>query len=438
MIEKNLLSKIEEFNFWYKEQDVGIQRGELAYLLRFAEDKDFCLVITGIRRAGKTYLAKQLLKKKIDGGIKREQTLYINFEDPSLEPYLNTESLTAIYSAYRYFLNKDEMAYIVLDEVYNVKNWEKWVRVMLDKKENVKIIITGSSSKLSKGELATLLTGREVTVPIFPLDFTAFLKFRKHEIKKYESYHSLSFLLNEYLEYGGFPLIVLAEKDKKTIYLKELFDDILTKDIIIRYKLRETEIKKLAVVLLNNFSSPVSVTKLSNLMETVARIKLSPSTINDYLHYFEETFLFFFVPIFSYKVKDVMQYPRKAYCIDAGLINAISLRFSENLGKLYENTVAINLIRRHGKENLFYWKDKSGNEVDFVVKDHLSVRLLIQVCHDIRQPKVRKRELAALLKASEELKCANLFVITEDIEGEEEISGKKVKFLPLWKWLITT
>ena len=437
MFDRSLLSKIEDLNFWHREQDVGIKREELKEMLKFSEDIDFALSIIGIRRAGKTYLAKQLLHHKIENGIKKEQTLYINFEDPALEPYLNVESLELMYNTYRYYLNQKARAYIILDEVHNVEKWEKWVRIKLEKKEDVKFIITGSSSKSSKSDLSTLLTGRTVTLPIFPLSFASFLEFKDYKIGNSESYTSLSFLLAEYLEYGGFPLIVLAERDKKTTYLKQLFDDIITKDIIAKYKLRDTEVRKLAVILLNNFSSLTSVTKLSNLMQTITRVKLSPSSINDYLHYFEDSFLFFFVQIFSYKIKDAMQYSRKAYCNDVGLVNAISMRFSENIGKLYENVVAIELIKKFGKENIFYWKNRNGNEVDFIVKNRFSVEQLIQVCYDMDNETVKKREVIAILKAAEELKCKKLIIITKETDKKENIGKKEIIFVPLWKWLLS-
>jgi predicted AAA+ superfamily ATPase len=232
MINRDLLDKIRDFNFWHKEQETGLKRKELKEVLKFVDDREFVLAINGVRRAGKTYLSKQILKEKLKE-VKPEQTLYINFEDPTLEPYLNPESLKDLYESYRYFLNKKDFAYIVLDEIHNVPRWEKWVRIMLEKKEKVKFIITGSSSKLFKNEFARLLTGRTITFHLFPLSFKNFLDFKNYQIKKYQSYDSLSPFIIEYLQYGGFPLIVL-EKDetKKNLYLKELFNDILVKDII--------------------------------------------------------------------------------------------------------------------------------------------------------------------------------------------------------------
>ena len=433
MLKQEILHIVEDFNFWRKPQETGIEREELAKVMPFIEDKRTAFVITGVRRAGKTFLAKQILAHMIKNRkIREDQTLFVNFEDPALEEYLNVEALQDLYETYRYSLNKKDFAIIVFDEIQNVPNWEKWVRIVMEKGENVKFIITSSSSKIFKSETARVLTGRTINFFLMPLSFRNFLRFKNYELKKYESYRSLGMLLNEYLEYGGFPLVVLSEKEKKT-YLKELFDDIVVKDIILKYKLREQDVKKLTVLLCNNFSSLVSVKRLRNLMQEIVKVRLSPTSINKYLYYFEDAFLFFFVPIFSYKIKDTMLYPRKAYCIDTGLVNAINLRFSENIGRIYENAVAIQLLRKYGKENIFYWKSQK-EEVDFVVKEGQKVTQLIQVCYDIRN--VEKREVGALLSASKELGCKNLLIITENYEAEKSVENKKIKFVPLWKWLL--
>ncbi len=430
-MKKELLDLVQDLNLWSKGQETGLLRAELKEVLILAEDTRMVLVIGGVRRAGKTFLAMQILKAK---SPKPEQTLRINFEDPALEPYLNTNSLQQLYEAYRYFLNKNELAYIILDEVQVLPHWEKWVRIMLEKNEKVKFIITGSSSKMFKGELSAVLTGRTLIYTLLPLHFSDFLRFKGYQPKAYESYTALADHWNEYLQFGGFPLVVLGKE--KNQYLKQLFDDILVKDIILKYKLRETEIKKLAVILINNFSALVSVQRLVKLMQEIAQTKISPTSVNKYLYYFEEAFLFFFIPIFSYKIKEQMLYPRKAYCVDTGLINAVSMRFSENIGRLYENLVALNLVRKYGKENIFYWKDPSGHEVDFIVKRGLSIKALIQVCFSLEKEEAKIRELRSLIKAMDEFKLEQGIIITEKFEGEESINGKKIVYIPLWKWLL--
>ncbi|EKE13968.1 MAG: hypothetical protein ACD_12C00727G0001 [uncultured bacterium] len=436
MVNQKLLEIIADFNFWQKKQDTGIPRKELTEVFKFADDKNYALIVAGIRRSGKTFLCRQILQEKINQGIKPEQTLYVNFEDPALGPFLNTNFLQDFYDTYRYNLNKENFTYIVFDEIHNVPNWEKWIRIMIDKKIKAKFILTGSSSKFYKGKQAEILTGRGFTFFLFPLQFTDFLKFKNYSLKKVESYQSISPLLSEYLEFGGFPLIVLEpDQTKKQIYLKELFDDIITKDLIVKRKLRESDIRQLAVVLINQFSALVSVRRSQTFMADLNLTKISPMTINSYLSYFASSFLFLFVPIFSYKAKEIMRYPKKIYCVDTGLINSLGIRFSDNIGRLYENIAAKFIWERYDKDNLFYWKNQT-KEVDFILKQGQKVSQLIQVCFNLKTLKAKEREILALLKASDELKCDNLLVITSDYEAEEKHKSKTIKFIPLWKWLL--
>ena len=157
-----------------------------------------------------------------------------------------------------------------------------------------------------------------------------------------------------------------------------------------------------------------------------------------YVSYIENSYFAFSLPIFSYKIKDQIQYPKKIYFIDNAFINSISTKFLNNFGRLYENIVAVELKRR-GKE-CYYWKNAEKEEVDFVIKNNTKINQLMQVCYDISDLETKKREIRALLKASKELKCKNLLVINQDYSGEENLEWfgikKKVKFIPLWKWLL--
>jgi hypothetical protein len=179
----------------------------------------------------------------------------------------------------------------------------------------------------------------------------------------------------------------------------------------------------------------MSANKLRNTIINIIKRKISPNLIVDLLNHLENAYLLFSVPIYSYKIKDQKQYPKKIYCIDTGLINTVSFRFTEDTGKLYENVVAVELKRR--KKEIYYWKDANHWEVDFVLKDGLKVTQLIQVCYDTGNPETKNRELKSLVNAGEEFKCGNLLVITNDYESEEEFKGEKIKFMPLWKWLIS-
>lgn len=411
-----------------------MKRDELEELMNLVDIKDTATIILGVRRVGKTILSKQILKKKIEEG-KKEQTLYINFEDNRLEPFLNADILDNVYETYRHYINKNDFAYVVLDEVHNVEGWEKWVRMTLEKKENVKIIVTGSGSKILTPKLASVLTGRKITYSLFPLSLRGFLKFREVD-KKYLIKKEINSFLREYTEFGAFPLVVLTEKpDQKKYFLREVYDDIITKDIMFRYRLREENIlRKVAYLMINSFAKYTSIRKIRNSLKSIMKLNVSPSTLSYYSEYFEKSFLFIFLPIFSYNIKDQMQYPKKVYCIDTDLINAIIPKFSDDIGRLYENIVAIEL-KRKGKE-IYYWKNPQHEEVDFVVKEGLKVRQLIQVCWSINEYKTKEREIKALLKAGKELKCKTLLIITGDKEGEEKIKEKTIKYIPLWRWLL--
>ncbi len=445
MIRKELLDAVSGLNFWARDQRTGINRPDYANRIgKYFGTSGLAISIIGTRRAGKTFIARGFLNELMQKGlIKKEQTLYVNFEEPLLEPFLNTELLNDLYDTYRHFLNKDKLAVLVLDEIHTVPRWEKWIRIMLEKGENVKVIITGSSSKLSSKELATVLTGRTISVKVFPLSFGEFLRFSNFNLKSSEGVgqkKEITGFMHTYIEYGGFPLIALTkEPDVKLDILKDIFEGIITKDIAARHEVRRLEeLKLLAVLALHNFSCQVSVKKLSDMMQNVAKRKISPSTVNSFLHYFSEAFLFFYVPIFSYKIKDQLLYPKKLYCVDTGMINAVSSRFSENIGRLAENATAVELVKRYGNDNLFYWKDDKSGEVDFVLKDGTKVRQLIQVCWDVNSnPETKTRETKSLLACMGEFGLKTGLVLTGDFEGEEIMDGCKITYTPLWKWLLS-
>jgi predicted AAA+ superfamily ATPase len=293
------------------------------------------------------------------------------------------------------------------------------------------------------GELATKLTGRTLTVKIFPLDFKEFLDFKNIDTKseyKLMKKQEMARYVREYLEFGGFPEVVLNEnREIKLRILKELFDGIVTRDIVERYHIRQSKIiKSLATLAIQNFSSFVSVPKLVNIFENTAKRKISPTSINQYFEYFSQSFLLFLVPIFTPKVKEQMLYPKKLYCIDTGLINATSFKFSEDLGRLAENMVFIELLRHQSNTpnlEIYYWKHEN-KEVDFVLKEGFLVKQLIQVCWNMDDKKTKEREVNNLLYAIDEFKLKEGTILTEDSEGENIIESKKIRYVPIWKFLL--
>ncbi|CAG0992314.1 MAG: DUF4143 domain-containing protein [Candidatus Methanoperedens sp.] len=220
--------------------------------------------------------------------------------------------------------------------------------------------------------------------------------------------------------------------------IQTLFSDIINRDILAKAKRRGEIIEDLAYFLCSNSGKLASFTKLTGTLNSMG-IKVSVPTFEKYFSIMKEAFLFFDLSIYSYKVKDQLQYPRKIYCIDPGFINFAGFKFSEDRGRLMENLVAIELQRTKSKSPLveiFYWKDQEGHKVDFVIREGLAVKQLIQVTNVSRREEIQKREITGLVRAEEEFKCSNLFVITWEFEGEEMVDGKKIVYKPIWKWLL--
>ena len=394
------------------------------------------IVITGFRRVGKTYLLFQLIKEFLQKKDK-EEIVYINFEDERIPP--KTEVLTTLLPVIKQTFQKFPEI-LFLDEIQDIPNWSKWTRRIYDKEE-IKIFITGSSSKMSAKEIPTELRGRCLEIKVSPLSLKEFLKFKNMEIDFQRVRYSenqkarLVKALNEYLFYGGMPEVVLTNQEKKLEILQQYYKTVVRKDIIERFKIKNEEgLKALLLLLLN--STSYSFTKLYNTLKSL-NYRIGKTTLLQYLSYIEDSYFAESVPIFSYKIKDHLQYPRKIYFVDNGFINALSTKFSKDLGRLYENLVFGGLRRKSNFETeIFYWRGGNGKEVDFVIKESQKVKELIQVCYDIENYDTKKREINSLIRASKELKCDNLIIINQNIEREEKFKGKKIKFTPLWKWLL--
>ena len=434
MRKNEIFRLLDDWNLWKRELETGIMRSfYLDRLKRFSTTNQI-LVIKGARRSGKSFVMKQLAKKFISEGIKRENILIVNFEDPRFTE-LDTGSLQEIYETYLEFLRPTGKPFIFLDEIQEVKEWEKWVR-MLHELGKAQIIVSGSNARLLSKELATLLTGRHLDIVVFPLSFKEYLLFNNVSIKDRLDVISkrieIKGLLRTYLEFGSFPEVVLSEAKKEI--LLNYFEDIIHKDLINRFRIRKPEkLKSLAKFYLSNTSSLITFSSIEKFLG------VSADTIEKFSGYLETAYLVFFLKRFSFKIKEQEKSPRKVYAIDMGLANTIGFRFSENVGRLAENLVFLELKRKqviNPEMELYYWKDQHHREVDFVVKDGLRVKELIQVCWELSRSETRNREIRALLKTMEEFKLREALVITEDYEAEEKIKNKQIKFFPLWKWLL--
>jgi predicted AAA+ superfamily ATPase len=438
MKREEILRILLDWNFWKKNLESGIERNEYVdKALRFLQP-NMIVSLIGVRRSGKSVLMRQIAKKLMESGIaNKNEILIVNFEDKRIVER-DLKLIDDFFNAYMEEMRPLRKPIVFLDEITKIPRWEKWVRTMHELNK-AKILISGSTSQLTKGELATLLTGRHIDIIVFPLSFNEFLQFKNIQIKdKLEALakeSEIKALLREYIRFGGFPEVVLTkdEEVKRTILLT-YFDDIIEKDVVERYKIRKTEkLKMLAKFYLSNISSPTTFSSLEQFLN------MNSVTIEKFSYLLEEAFLIFFAKIFHPSVKKQEKVARKVYCIDVGLSNAIGFKIEESIGKLMENVVAIELKRRIPLLEIYYWREyrkAEGKEVDFVVRENFSVKQLIQVTYASNRNEVEKREIEALIKASGLLKCDDLLFITWDYEDVVEISDKKIKFVPLWKWLL--
>ncbi len=426
---KYLLDKKEEIrNLKVEQRDID-----------FPLTKNFVISVIGPRRAGKTYSIYNLIKTK---KLEDDEFVFINFEDDEIQEKERKEIVKAVF--YHQELYGKEPKYLFFDEIQNLERWESFVYSLFEKKKYF-IFITGSSSKLLSKEIATQLRGRSITSLVLPFSFKEILgiKEKKINLKFLSSYQEskIKNLLRTYLKEGGFPDIVLTNINRK-VYFRDYINLVIFRDVVERFRIKNIALIKMFVnLMLPSFSKEFSIHKIYNIFKS-KNIKVSKKTLYRYADALEDSLFCFFLKKFSFSERETMLSIPKIYMNDTGLINyTISTKLEEDMGKLMENSVFLELKRRENKEGfseIFYWKDYQGREVDFVVKEGFRVRKLIQVTYASAKDEVERREIKALLKAAEIFKedKPELLIITWDYEKEEKIENKKVKFVPLWRFLL--
>jgi hypothetical protein len=430
-VEKN---KLKELIIEHKERfllkEGLVKRDIQEKIKRFIKQREIVL-ITGVRRSGKSSLMRLIC-----GDIMTElnaassNILYLNFEDERFIDF-SVKNFQALYEAFIEIENPKGKKYLFLDEIQNIKGWEKWINRLYEF-EDIKIFITGSNASMLSSEVSTALTGRNRQITNWPFSFHEFLSLKRFGINEktfYKTEHraGIKRLFNEYLTLGGFPEVL---KNNDVTILEQYFKDIIYRDVIARYAIRNIkEIKELALFLASSIGTIQSYGNLKNLI----RVK-SLNTVKNYLEALNDVFLFFPVDMFDYSIKRQIYNPSKVYCIDTALSSSISFKFSQNLGRLYENIVFLQLKRKNA--DIYYWKSKQGREVDFVVKKGLKIETAVQVCISMSDSKVKNREIQALIDAKTELKPMRFIIITEDEEGIEKIDNIDVEIIPLWKWIL--
>ena len=375
-------------------------------------------LITGPRRAGKSVYALQILSGK--------NYAYLNFDDTQLLGAFDEDAvmqaLAEVYPGYEYLL---------LDEVQNLDSWDAWVSKL--SRRGVNLVITGSNANLLSSEMSTFLTGRYVEIQILPFSMEETLKYRAAPInaKLPDEKAKLFIEMEDYLKKGGYPEIV-KNREIEQAYLTALFDSIILKDVAQRHKIRKiTELYDLADYLISNYSNPLSYNEIAEELSLG-----SVTTVKKFCGYLAEPYLFFYLPRYNNKLKEMKKAPRKVYVVDNGFIYTRSFELSSNNGRQFENMVFIELLRRGYdlKKSLFYYRTSNDKEVDFVTRDGRKVTSLIQVSYDISMAKTREREFDALIRASEELKCDDLLLITWDQDDILSYKNKTIRVLSIQKW----
>lgn len=346
--------------------------------------------------------------------------VYVNFEDERIiSP--KTEMLTNLIPEIQAIYGK-KPKFLFLDELQLVPNWSKWVRRILDS-EDIKLFITGSSSKMGSSELPTELRGRAWEVKVNPLNFSEFLTFKKEKID-FKNITSLKgeearfrFLFEEYLIYGGLPAVVLTPEGKKQELLQSYFQTVVQKDILERHKIDNDNLLKILLKLLVN-SSYITISKLANNLKSIG-IGAGKTTIINYISYITSSYFMNELFIFQKAVINQLQYPRKVYFVDTGFMTALSTKFSKNMGRLFENAVFQKINSQN--DAIHYYKDRYENEVDFVILEDGKTKALYQVCFDLTDKETQKREVKSLVKIGKTLNCKNLNLITMSFSKEVKI-----------------
>jgi uncharacterized protein len=382
------------------------------------------LIISGVRRCGKSTLAAMLLEG--------ENFAHINFDDNDLLNF-KSEDFNKLMQAF-YEIYGSDVEYFIFDEIQNIPGWELFASKL---RRTKKVIITGSNANLLSMELSTHLTGRHIDYYLMPFSFTEYLRYnnishKPDDILITKKKAQINKHLNQYIKSGGFPEVYKFGE----VMAENIFDDIINKDILIRRQIKyKAEFKKIALYLLSNYSQEFTFNKLKNVFE----IK-NVQTLKNYIEYLRESYLIFILERFSYKLKQQVIAPKKIYAIDNALLGKKSGEFSDNIGKKLENIVFLELMRREArngvKKTIFYFQDHAGREVDFVVKKGKKVAKLIQVSYSLAQIKTKEREIRALSVAGKQLKCNDLCIVTMEDEGEEEFLGKKIKIISLSRFLL--
>jgi predicted AAA+ superfamily ATPase len=383
-------------------QDVGFTRDALAEI---PTADSFATIITGIRRCGKSTLLLQLLNKDL------ENALFLNFDDIRLSGF-ETADLARLHRE----VEKREVKVLYFDEIQIIEGWEKYINQVL--REGYKVYITGSNASMLSIELGTHLTGRHLSMELFPFSFSEFINFKGLQNGRDA--------VTAYLITGGIPEYL---KTGISSILNSLVDDILMRDIAVRHSVRDVNsLRRLTAFLITNIGNLISANKLVGMFDLK-----SPSTFLEYFSFLKDAYLLDFVPVFSHSLKVQARNPRKVYVMDLGLYTENSICTNDNMGRRFENLVFLHLRRKY--KHIFYFKDRG--ECDFIILENSVATQAIQVCLTISDENF-DREYNGLTEAMKQLSLQEGTIVTLDQNDRFEKDGLVIKMVPVYEFILTT
>lgn len=378
------------------------------------------VIITGIRRCGKSVLLQQIRKKC------KQRDYFFNFDDDRLSSFTQ-ENFQDLYEVFIELYGQQD--YFFFDEIQNIKGWEHFVKRLYN--QGKKIFITGSNANMLSKELGTLLTGCYISIELYPFSFAEFLSFNHEKtlVRNYNGTKSkakVQSYFEKYLLMGGFPLYL---RNEDNLILKTLYDNILYRDIMVRNQItNEKELKEMVFFIISNIGKPLTYTSLAK----VINIKNS-TTIKTYLDYIENTYLLFSISKYDVSLKAQIRNPKKIYCIDTALSLQLGFRVGKDIGRMLENLVFIELKRR-GKEIFYY--NNNACECDFVTREGFRITNAFQVCYDMSDKLTEQREIEGLYAALQEFSLQEGFIITDSRNETITYKDKTIHILPCWQWLL--
>lgn len=394
------------------------------YLLE--ENVNYCFV--GIRRTGKSYLMYQQIKQLESKGVPLSQIVYVNFEDERLLEIKVTD-LNTILEIGLEMSGSANKPYLFLDEIQNINGWEKFVRRIADMK--YRINITGSNSKMLSSEIASTLGGRFIIMNVYPYSFTEYLT-ANHREKNYldvistQDRADVLSLYNEYVTFGAFPELV--DIKNKRAFLSSIYQTIYLGDIITRNKISDDfAIKLILKKIAESVTKPLSFSRLTNILKSTG-MAIGKQTVINYVGYMTDSYLLFTLQNYAAKLVDKETSP-KYYFMDTGLLGLMLL---DSKSAQLENLVAIELIRRYGVENVFFFENNV--EIDFYIpSERLAIQVSLQVLDDID---TKERETRAFAKLNNFIPDSKCILITNSEETNLEYDGIDIEVIPIWKWLL--